>query len=216
MNKAIIRATVILTAVATLLCSLALFVLGMLTGAFHYGMMDSTVHFAFILIGLALVVCSLPLCIYQIKQGNRLIDAIADPIAGVFLILFGFVCEVLQYLFFDSFGTKFTAVELCIVILRGIVGLGIVCYLTVLPILRMRKASGRALQYRVEMHKPVYGAVILLALLSHLWIALLDPPSIPGYAMLAVSLLVAAFSVVHLIVGLKGLSAACKVADSDH
>lgn len=216
MNKAIIRATVILTAVATLLCSLALFVLGMLTAAFHYGMMDSTVHFAFILIGLALVVCSLPLCIYQIKQGNRLVDAIADPIAGVFLILFGFVCEVLQYLFFDSFGTKFTAVELCIVILRGIVGLGAVCYLSVLPILRMRKASGRALQYRVEMHKPVYGAVILLALLSHLWIALLDPPSIPGYAMLAVSLLVAAFSVVHLIVGLKGLSAACKVADSDH
>ena len=216
MNKAIIRATVILTAVATLLCSFALFVLGMLTAAFHYGMMDSTVHFAFILIGITLTVCSLPLCIYQIKQGNRLIDAIADPIAGVFLILFGFVCEVLQYLFFDSFGTKFTAVELCIVILRGIVGLGIVCYLTVLPILRMRKASGRALQYRVEIHKPVYGAVILLALLSHLWIALLDPPSIPGYAMLAVSLLVAAFSVVHLIVGLKGLSAACKVADSDH
>lgn len=216
MNKAMIRVTVILTAVATLLCSLALFVLGMLTAAFHYGMMDSTVHFTFILIGLTLAVCSLPLCIDRIKQGNRLIEAIADPIVGVFLIIFGLGLEVLQHLFFDSFGTEFTAVELCIVILRGIVGLGIVCYLTVLPILRMRKASGRALQYRVEMHKPVYGAVILLALLSHLWIALLDPPSIPGYVMLAVSLLVAVFAVVHLIVGLKGLSTACRAVEREH
>lgn len=210
MNKAMIRVTVILTAVVTLLCSSALFVLGMLTAAFHYGMMDSTVHFSFILIGLALAVCSLPLCIYRIKQGNRLIDTIADPIAGVFLIFLGLGCELLQHLFFDSFGTKFTAVELCIVILRGIVGLGAVCYLSVLPILRMRAAPGRALQYRVEMHKPVYGAVILISLLSHLWIALLDPPSVPGYAMLAVSLFMAVFAIVHLIVGLKGL------AESDH
>ena len=216
MNKAIIRATVIVTAIATLLCGLGLFVLGVLTAAFHYGMMDTTVHFAFILIGVALTVCSLPLCIDRIKQGNRWIDAIADPIAGVFLIFLGLGCELLQHLFFDSFGTKFTAVELCIVILRGIVGLGIVFYLTVLPILRMRAAPGRALQYRVEMHKPVYGAVILISLLSHLWIALLDPPSVPGYAMLAVSLLVAVFAVVHLIAGLKGLSEACKAAESDH
>ncbi|MBE6675275.1 MAG: hypothetical protein E7594_00390 [Ruminococcaceae bacterium] len=216
MNKAMIRVTVILTAVATLLCSLGLFVLGVLTAAFHYGMMDTTVHFSFILIGLALTVCSLPLCIYRIKQGNRLIDAIADPITGVFLIFLGLGCELLQHLFFDSFGTKFTAVELCIVILRGIVGLGAVCYLSVLPILRMRAAPGRALQYRVEMHKPVYGAVILISLLSHLWIALLDPPSVPGYAMLAVSLFMAVFAIVHLIVGLKGLSEACKAAESDH
>lgn len=82
--------------------------------------------------------------------------------------------------------------------------LGIVCYLTVLPILRMRAASGRAVQYRVEMHKPVYGAVILLALLSAVWIALLEPPSIPGYVMLAMSLLVTVFAFVHLIVGQKG------------
>ena len=99
MNKAMIRVTVILTAAVTLLCGLGLFVLGMLTAAFHYGMMDSTVHFSFILIGLALVVCSLPLCIYRIKQGNRLIDAIADPIAGVFLIFLGLGCELLQHLF---------------------------------------------------------------------------------------------------------------------
>ncbi|MBR2446242.1 MAG: hypothetical protein IKB28_06200 [Clostridia bacterium] len=210
MNKAMIKVTVILTTVVTLLCSLGLFVLGVLTAAFHYGMMDTTVHFTFILIGLALTVSSLPLCIYRIKQGNRLIDAIADPIAGVFLIFLGLGCELLQHLFFDSFGTKFTAVELCIVILRGIVGLGIVFYLTVLPILRMRAAPGRALQYRIEMHKPVYGAVILISLLSHLWIALLDPPSVPGYAMLAVSLFMAVFAIVHLIVGLKGL------AESDH
>lgn len=216
MNKAMIKLTVILTAVVTLLCSLGLFVLGVLTAAFHYGMMDSTVHFAFILIGVALTVSSLPLCIYRIKQGNRLNDAIADPIVGVFLIFLGLGCELLQHLFFDSFGTKFTAVELCIVILRGIVGLGAVCYLSVLPILRMRAAPGRALQYRVEMHKPVYGAVILISLLSHLWIALLDPPSIPGYAMLAVSLFMAVFAIVHLIVGLKGLSEACKAAGSDH
>ena len=213
MNKAIIRATVIVTAIATLFCGLGLSVLGVLTAAFHYGMMDSTVHYTFILIGVTLTVCSLPLCIYQKKQGSRLIVAVADPIAGVFLICLGAACEILQHLFFDSFGTEFTAVELCIVILRGIVGLAAVLYLTVLPILRMRAASGRALQYRVEIHKPVYGAVILLALLSHAWIALLDVPSVPGYVMLAVSMLVAVFAIVHLIVGLKGLS---RAARSDH
>lgn len=222
MNKAIIRTTVIVTAFATLCCGLGLSVLGVLTAAFHYGMMDSTVHFTFILIGVALTVSALPLCVCQIvqtarkKKGNRLIDVIVAPIAGVFLIIFGLICELLQHLFFDSFGTEFTAVELCIVILRGIVGLAAVLYLIVLPILRMRAASGRALQYRVELHKPVYGAVILLALFSHVWIAVLEPPSIPGYVMLAMSLLVAVFAIVHLIVGLKGLSAACKAAKIDH
>lgn len=214
MSKTAIRIIVIATAIVNMQFGILLYFLGTATSFYHYGMMDSTVHLTFILVGMAVAITTIPVLIFGILRAKRsgqradLIFSIITLLLGVILVCFGIVCENIDV--FDGYAAHFTSEETFITVLRWAIAVPIMLYLTIQPILRMFLTENRSVQYRTEMHKPWYSVMMLMALISNLIIPRLEDPSIPGMWMSILSVMVIIFAIVHLIVGLVGLSKSAK------
>lgn len=214
MSKTAVRIIVIVTAIVNMQFGILQYFLGTATYYYHYGMMNSTVHLTFILVGLTVAITSIPVVIFGIIRakhtGQRLdfVFSIITLLLGIILVCCGLACEI--FYVSDGDASNLTAEETFVTVLRWVIAVPIMLYLTIQPLLRMILTENRAIQYRTEMHKPWYGAVILLALISNLLIPRLEDPSIPGTLISTLSVMVVIFAIVHLIVGLVGLSKADK------
>ena len=202
MKKAAIIITVLLSSITNIIISPILFLLGALQSAYFSGMMGTTVHATLVLIGISLAVTAIPALIFSIigavkrKGVTDLILLAITLFIALALVCSGIALEVVL-------GILFT--------IGRVIGIVTALFLIIAPVLRMILTKNRALQYRVELHKPMYGVVLLVVVVCCALADVLYRTS--GIVIAVMSGVLLVFAIVHLIIGLAGLSKAVKAAN---
>ena len=99
MSKTAVRIIVIVTAIVNMQFGILQYFLGTATYYYHYGMMNSTVHLTFILVGLTVAITSIPVVIFGIiraKHTGQWLDFVFSIIA----LLLGIVAWHVKFFMF--------------------------------------------------------------------------------------------------------------------
>ena len=209
MNKATVMSTVIITAILTMILALLLLVGGAVVFVM-YGALEEFVFIYFALIGVGLFITSLPTVISDVFRVVKSKEIVPVVFSGTTLLLSVFlVCEGIGSigLFYVSFNNQ-GEMDMILHSINLVIGSLVAGCLVLLPVLSMICSKSRALQFRVEIHKPLIGIVIEMLLLTHLFAD--ELASKCGIILEVFGVITAVFAIVHLIVGLAGLSKAMK------
>ena len=213
MNKITVVITVILSAIIMLLLGVIEFLVGSFTWFMNGGGLDELIYLLLIPMGLAVAASCIPTVISGVLQAVRkqgkaeLVCSSLLLLVGVIMILSGIVLEIAYYLIWSNstVGEKYAGMlqDFSLVIVTALA-----CCLILLPVLRAFTAQNKRLQYRVEMHKPVIGVLVVGTLLCYVFVDVLD--GVSGRMMQVLGVAAAVFAIVHLVVGLVGLTKAVK------
>ncbi len=215
MNKAAIIVTVILSSITNFIISPILLLLGALQSAYFSGMMGTTVHATFVLIGISLAVTAIPTLIFSIigavkrKGVTDLILLAMTLLIALVLVCSGIAFEVVLVTYNGDINV-YDILENIVFTIGRVIGIVTALCLIIAPVLRMILTKNRALQYRVELHKPMYGVVLLVVVVCCALADVLTRTS--GIVIAVMSGVLLVFAIVHLVVGLVGLSKAVKKA----
>ena len=216
MKKAAIIITVILSSITNIIISPILFLLGALQSAYFSGMMGTTVHATLVLIGISLAVTAIPALIFSIigavkrKGVTDLILLAITLFIALALVCSGIAFEVVLGIFNGNIN-EYEILEDIVFTIGRVIGIVTALFLIIAPVLRMILTKNRALQYRVELHKPMYGVVLLVVVVCCALADVLYRTS--GIVIVVMSGVLLVFAIVHLIIGLAGLSKAVKAAN---
>lgn len=211
MKKATVISSVIITAIFTMILALLLIVGGAIV-FYMYGALEEFMFIFLVLIGLGVIISSLPTAISGIirvikhKRIAPLIFSEATLLLGVLLLCQGIGSIVLFYHSFNDQGEFDMALHAVNLLIGTLAALGLI----LLPVLSIVLSKSKDLQYRVEIHKPLIGAVIEMLLLTHAFDDKLASGC--GIVMMIFGIITAVFSIVYLVAGLAGLSKAIKRA----
>ena len=211
MNKATVISNVIISVILNLLFGALLIGAGVLVWIYPI-ILGTVINAAFALIGLSLTLSTIPMLIsgiVQIKQKKGkfdLIFSIITILVGLVLTFYGVVSALLS--FGVSMHTLPAIVGQITTILRWVIGIVVALYLIALPIIRIIKAEKKALQFKAELIKLILGALILVLLVCGVLMSILNQAA--GIVLIVIGALTALIAILHLIIGLIGISKAAK------
>lgn len=211
MNKATVISNVIISVILNLLFGAVLIGAGVLVWM-NPIILETVLNAAFALIGLTLVLSTVPMLIsgiVQIKQKKGkfdLIFSIITMVIGLALAFYGVASALLA--FGVSMHTIPEIVGQITNILRWVIGILVALYLIVLPIIRIVKAEKKALQFKAELIKLILGVLILVLVICGSLITVLNQAT--GIVLIVIGALTVLLAILHLIIGLIGISKAAK------
>ena len=213
MNKKTVITNIIISVLLNLLYSLLLIVGGILLAVFPQ-IYVFVINTAFILFGLMLILTSIPNLVNGIASFKQkkakfdLILSILTMVAGLIWAAHALISVLLQL------GINFIPMPVFLVegvlVLRWVFGILIALYLVILPIIRIVKAEKKMLQFKAELAKMIFGIVLVVLLLCGLLFSVLH--NFIFIALIVAGVLTAILALLHLIVGLIGISKADKAA----
>ena len=214
MNKKAIITSIVISLTVSLLFG------GLLIGAgalviFFPTIIDVVINAAFALIGLSLILTTIPNLIVGIvnfkqkKAKSDLIFSVITIVVGVILGIHGLTSVLL------AIGLKVLMMPALVNIVRigmavlqyalcGIVAL----YLILLPLIRILKAENKWTQFKLEMIKMIFGALIVVLLICGLLATVLG--RVIGLFLIAIGVLTVLLALANFSVGLIGIKKADK------
>lgn len=211
MNKKVVISNIIISVLINLLFGALLIGFGIVVCIFPqvFGVM---LNAAFALIGISLVLTSIPnliggiVSIKQKKGKFDLVFSIITIVVGVILAIYGVIAALI------NFGVNFLSmphiINQAMVVLRWVLCGLIALYLIVLPIIRIVKAEKKALQLKAELVKMILGVLLVVLLICGVLGSVLQ--HLIGISLIVVGALTVILAIIHLIVGLVGISKAAK------
>ncbi len=173
---------------------------------------DTVLSIAFALIGISLVLTTIPNLIggiasFKQKKGKfDLVFSIITMVIGVTLAIYGVITALI------AFGVEGIAVPgvvgIVMTLLRWTICGLIALYLIVLPIIRICKAEKKLQQFKAELIKMILGVLIVVLLICGLLASVLN--DMIGISLIVVGALTVLLAIINLIVGLIGVSKASK------
>ena len=173
---------------------------------------DTVLSVAFALIGISLVLTTIPNLIggiasFKQKKGKfDLVFSIITMVIGVTLAIYGVITALI------AFGVEGIAVPgvvgIVMTVLRWTICGLIALYLIVLPIIRICKAEKKLQQFKAELIKMILGVLIVVLLICGLLASVLN--DMIGISLIVVGALTVLLAIINLIVGLIGVSKASK------
>ena len=224
------KATVIITAILTVIFLLGFSFLLYLGGGFVYYYTDSLIDIVyevlFFSMGLTITLTVIPVLICDIVQYRKkkkkkdLFLSLGLALVGVIMVCYAIVdlliywgVSITLYEIADALGIPSDAEEKVGVfmrIVRWFIAAPAVLYLIIAPMVRMIFTKERALQYRAFLYQPALGVILLMLTLMGSVVVWLQRPT--GTIIKGLGFALAAFAVVYLIASLAGLSKAVRRA----
>lgn len=224
------KATVIITAILTVMFLLGFSFLLYLGGGFVYYYTDSLIDIVyevlFFSMGLTITLTVIPVLIFDIVQYRKkkkkrdLFLSLGLALVGVIMVCYAVVdlvvywgVSITLYEIVNDLGASLNEEEIIGAFLRFIrwfIAAPVALYLIIAPMVRMIFTKERALQYRVFLYQPALGVVLLVLTLMGSVVVRVQEPA--GTVIKGLGFVLAAFAVVYLIASLAGLSKAVKRA----
>lgn len=227
MKKATVIITAILAVILMLNFGFLLYVGGSIVYYYTDGLMDIAYDILFSSMGIMVTVTAVPVLIQDTvqyrkrKKGKRdLIFSLGLVLVGVFMTFYGIVALLVWFLganlfmeLEDALGVSWKVEEVftsAMRVIRWLFAAPSALYLIIAPTVRMIFTKEKALQYRVFVHQPVLGVVLLALTVLGSVVVMLQRPT--GTVMKVLGFALAVFAVAYLIAALAGLSKAIKTA----
>ena len=226
MNKATVIITAILTVIFLLGFSFLLYLGGGLVYYYTDGLIDIVYEVLFFSMGLTITLTVIPVLICDIVQYRKkkkkrdLFLSLGLALVGVIMVCYAIVdlvvywgVSITLYEIADALGIPSDAEEKVGVfmrIVRWVIAAPAALYLIIAPMVRMIFTKERALQYRAFLYQPALGVVLLVLTLMGSVVVWLQRPT--GTIIKGLGFTLVAFAVVYLIASLAGLSKAVKRA----
>ena len=224
MKKSTVIVTAILAVILMLNFGFLLYVGGSIVYYYTDSLMDIAYDVLFFSMGIMIAISAIPALISDISRyrkkriGKReLWLSLGFLLAGLIMTCYAIAVLLIlflgAYVLYEIFGVSWNIEEIMFSIMRVIhwfFAAPAALYLIIAPIVRMIRAKQKALQYRVEIYKPVLGVVLLILTLLNSVVVQLQRPT--GTIIQVLGFVLAAFAVAYFIAALAGLSKAVKAA----
>ncbi len=224
MKKSTVIVTAILAVILILSFGFLLYVGGNIVYYYTDSLMEIVCDALFFSMGIMIVISAIPAMISDISRYRKkkigkkeLWLSLGSLFVGVLMTCYGIAALLIlflgAYVLDEILGVSWDVEEILFSVMRVIhwfFAAPAALYLIIAPIVRMIRTKQRAVQYRVDIYKPMLGVVLLILTLLNSVVVQFQRPT--GTIMQVLSFALAAFAVGYLIAALAGLSKAVKAA----